>query len=69
MTAAAGIVKVQAKMIDFPTDQRTALSLFTAPTPIMTEVMTCVVEMGMPRAAVVMRMHEEVVSAAKPLIG
>ena len=51
ITAEAGIVTIQAKMIFLTTPQRTAEILWPAPTPMMLEETTCVVETGPPTKA------------------
>ena len=48
-------------MLHFTADKR-----FVAPTPMMAEVMTCVVLNGMPKCVAVSMTAEAVVSAAKP---
>jgi hypothetical protein len=50
MTAAAGIVINQATMMFLATPQRTAEILWPAPTPMMLEETTCVVETGPPKS-------------------
>jgi len=51
MTAEAGIVMNQARMIFFATPHRTADILCSAPTPMMLEETTWVVDTGPPTSA------------------
>ncbi len=61
ISAVAGIVMNQARMIFFATPHRTAEILWPAPTPMMLEETTCVVDTGPPaKAAPKMTAAEEV---------
>src|SRR3954454_10689353 len=65
----AGIVTIQAVTMLPATPQWTARRLPVAPTPMMLELMTWVVEIGMPRRVATSMIVAAVVSAAKPWIG
>ena len=69
MMAEAGIVKIHAQMILPATPQRTAESLFVAPTPTMAPVMVCVVLTGIPKTDAPMIAQAAPASALKPPIG
>src|SRR5512133_2814448 len=67
INAAAGKVSTQAVTILPATPHRTEDSRFVAPTPIIADVMVCVVEMGALRtSALKYRIELATVSAAKP---
>jgi len=65
----AGMVTIQAVTMFPATPQCTARRLPVAPTPRIDELMTWVVETGMPRRLATSIIVAAVVSAAKPWIG
>jgi hypothetical protein len=67
--AAAGMVKAQAQTILVATPQRTAESLWVAPTPTIAPVIVCVVLTGMPAKAVANKVIAPAVSAQNPPTG
>lgn len=69
MTAETGIVKTQAQMILPATPQRTADSLFVAPTPTIEPAMVWVVLTGIPATDEPMIAQAAAASALKPPIG
>ena len=69
IAADAGKVKTQAIRMFPATPQRTAERRLVAPTPMIVELITWVVETGIPNRAVLDRMAADVISTAKPLIG
>src|SRR5262249_11728909 len=69
MKAEQGMVRIQAMTMLPATPQRTAPGLCTDPTPTMAPVMVCVVETGMPSAAVVNSVSPPPVSAQNPSTG
>src|SRR2546430_17356715 len=66
MLAAAGNVSTHATRMFRATPQRTADSRFVAPTPMIAEVIVCVVEIGQPSWEATKSTVLAVVSAAKP---
>src|SRR3982750_1638922 len=67
---APGNVKIQAPTMLPATPQRTADSRLVAPTPMIDDVIVCVVEIGAPNVMpATYRMDAAVVSAAKPCGG
>ena len=64
--AAAGKVSTQATRMLPATPHRTADRRFVAPTPMIAEVIVCVVEIGSPNPAAVNSTADAVLSAAKP---
>ena len=66
---AIGIVKIQATRMLPATPQRTAWRPRVAPAPITDPEITCVVETGKPRCAVVQRIDAQAVWAEKPCGG
>src|SRR5271170_7919536 len=64
-----GMVSTQAQRILVVTPQRTALTRWLAPAPMMQPVMTWVVETGIPIADEVRMVMAALVSAAKPWMG
>src|SRR5947209_10959570 len=66
MIAAAGNVSIHGMMMLPATPHRTADSRLVAPTPMIAEVIVCVVEIGQPSWDVTNRTVLAVVSAAKP---
>src|SRR5262245_53269799 len=69
ISAAAGMVRIQAQTMRPAIPQRTADSRVVAPTPTMAPVMVWVVLTGMPATAVPISMIEPAVSAQKPPTG
>src|SRR5664279_731715 len=69
MTAAEGIVRIQAVTMLRAIPQRTALIRSLVPTPMIAVEMTCVVDTGMPKCDAAMMIDAAVVSAAKPWTG
>ena len=69
ISAAAGIVRIQAQTIRPATPQRTADSRLIEPTPMIAPVMVCVVLTGTPRWVAVKSEIAPAVSAAKPPTG
>ena len=67
--AAHGIVMIQATRMLPATPQRTAESRRVAPAPMTLPEITCVVETGKPKCAVVQRIDAHAVCAAKPCGG
>ena len=63
---AIGIVKIHAARMLPATPHRTAVQPRVAPAPITEPEITCVVETGYPRWAVVQRIDAQAVCAAKP---
>src|SRR5688572_27095510 len=63
------MVKIHAQTIFSTTVHLTAESFFAAPTPMMADEMLCVVDTGIPSVVAVKITAEELVSAAKPLMG
>src|SRR5687767_15444354 len=63
------MVRIHAQTILSTTPHLTAENFLAAPTPMMALEMLCVVETGIPRVVAVKITAEELVSAAKPLIG
>src|SRR2546425_368840 len=66
---APGNVNSHAETIRIVTPHRTAESRVTAPTPMIDDVMVCVVLTGMPKCAVPSRIKAALVSAANPWTG
>ena len=64
-----GIVKTHAHKIFVVTPQRTADTRCDAPTPMMADEMTCVVDNGAPNVAATMMVVAAESSAAKPWMG
>ena len=69
ISAEIGIVSTHAQTIFVATPQRTALSRFVAPTPIIAPVMVCVVLTGMPKCVAPKMVMAPAVSAQKPPTG
>src|SRR5215203_1093700 len=69
MTAAAGMVRIQAQTTRPATPQRTADRRRVAPTPTMAPVIVCVVETGMPAYDVANSVTAAADSAATPPTG
>ena len=65
----AGIVSTQVHMIFVTICHLTALTRFAAPTPIIAPVIVCVVEAGIPIAAVPNKVIAPAVSAQNPPMG
>ena len=65
----AGIVKTHAQMIFLAIPQRTAVSLFVAPTPIIAPVIVWVVLTGMPPMDALIMEMAAAVSAQNPPMG
>ena len=68
-TALTGMVKTHAQSRLTVTPQRTALSRFVAPTPIIEPVIVCVVETGIPKLDTVNKVNAPAVSAHTPSSG
>lgn len=64
--ADAGMVSIHAQTIFLAVIQRTLAPCSTLPTPIMEPAMTCVVETGIPKCAVVKSTAADAVSAQIP---
>ena len=69
MTAAMGIVRIQAQTMRPATPHLTAESLRVAPTPTIAPVMVCVVETGIPVSVAPKSVAAPAVSAQKPPTG
>src|SRR5947209_20023245 len=69
ISAATGIVRVQAQTIRPATPHRTADNLRVAPTPTIAPVIVCVVETGMPNELARKSVAAPAVSAANPPTG
>ena len=69
MSAVIGIVNIHAQTIFPATPQRTAESLFVAPTPTIAPVMVWVVLTGMPAMDAPIIEHAAAASALKPPMG
>src|SRR5574337_1467496 len=69
MNALMGRVRIHDHTMRSTTVQRTALKRLDAPTPMIADDTTWVVETGRPKAEAEMITTAELVSAAKPLIG
>jgi len=67
--AEMGMVKIHAQIIFPATPQRTAESLFVAPTPTIAPVMVWVVLTGIPKMDAPMMAQAAPASALKPPIG
>ena len=61
-----GMVSTQAQRMRVVTPQRTALTRWLAPAPMIQPVITCVVDTGIPRNEEVKMVTAALVSAAKP---
>src|SRR5690348_6759018 len=69
MNALIGNVRIHDHTMRSTTVQRTALKRLDAPTPMIADDTTCVVETGRPKIDDTMITNAELVSAANPLIG
>ena len=69
ITALTGIVRIQAHNRLTVTPQRTAESLFVAPTPMIEPVIVCVVLTGIPSFSVMNNVMAPAVSALTPSSG